>query len=179
MIDKTAEKIKGKYDKFNESERERKKKQSERELQELMDKNASEQATINEKGNAANTRQRDQNKNNQERRKEDVDNMVKTAKIYGEGVDGMADVITNATIKTTIDVNWQKEVVDILAAETSKLPSPIQSAAMVIERKSGTVKAYVGSAKYGTIDRKGSINYLTAIRSPGSTLKPLIFGIRK
>jgi penicillin-binding protein 1C len=80
------------------------------------------------------------------------------------------------SIKTTIDVNWQKEVTDILAAETSKLPSPIQSAAMVIERKSGMVKAYVGSAKYGTIDRKGSINYLTAIRSPGSTLKPLIFG---
>ena len=80
------------------------------------------------------------------------------------------------SIKTTIDINWQKEVADILAAETSKLPSPIQSAAMVIERKSGTVKAYVGSAKYGTIDRKGSINYLTAIRSPGSTLKPLIFG---
>jgi penicillin-binding protein 1C len=80
------------------------------------------------------------------------------------------------SIKTTIDINWQKEVADILAAETSKLPAPIQSAAMVIERKSGTVKAYVGSAKYGTIDRKGSINYLTAIRSPGSTLKPLIFG---
>ncbi|MDB4198102.1 penicillin-binding protein 1C [Ascidiaceihabitans sp.] len=82
----------------------------------------------------------------------------------------------NKSIKTTIDVNWQKEVADILAAETSKLPTPIQSAAMVIERKSGTVRAYVGSAKYGTIERKGSINYLTAIRSPGSTLKPLIFG---
>lgn len=82
----------------------------------------------------------------------------------------------NKSIKTTIDVNWQKEVADILAAETSKLPAPIQSAAMVIERKSGTVKAYVGSAEYGTIERKGSVNYLTAIRSPGSTLKPLIFG---
>ena len=82
----------------------------------------------------------------------------------------------NKSIKTTIDLNWQKEVADILAAETAKLPAPIQSAAMVIERKSGTVKAYVGSAKYGTIERKGSINYLTAIRSPGSTLKPLIFG---
>ena len=28
----------------------------------------------------------------------------------------------NKSIKTTIDVNWQKEVADILAAETSKLP---------------------------------------------------------
>jgi penicillin-binding protein 1C len=82
----------------------------------------------------------------------------------------------NNSIKTTINVNWQKEVADILVAETAKLPSPIQSAAMVIERRSGTVRAYVGSAQYGAIDRKGSVNYLTAIRSPGSTLKPLIFG---
>jgi penicillin-binding protein 1C len=47
---------------------------------------------------------------------------------------------------------------------------------MVVERQSGKVKAYVGSADYASEDRKGANNYLTAIRSPGSTLKPLIYG---
>jgi len=46
---------------------------------------------------------------------------------------------------------------------------------MVIERKTGLVKAYIGSSDYLNTERKGGINYLTAIRSPGSTLKPLIY----
>ena len=47
---------------------------------------------------------------------------------------------------------------------------------MVVERHSGEVKAYVGSADYASEERKGANNYLTAIRSTGSTLKPLIYG---
>ena len=47
---------------------------------------------------------------------------------------------------------------------------------MVVERQTGQVKAYVGSADYASEERKGANNYLTAIRSPGSTLKPLIYG---
>ena len=169
VIDKTAEKIKGKYDKFNESERERKKKQSERELQELMDKNASEQATINEKGNAANTRQRDQNKNNQERRKEDVDNMVKTAKIYGEGVDGMADVIADAAVGATIDATYKAFVNTEMFAGVSTLAKNLTMgitffAALIISRI--------------TISKDNIIKFCR-LTAPGITVPMFLFHITK
>ena len=55
------------------------------------------------------------------------------------------------------------------------LKAPINAAAMIIERKTGNVKAYVGSSDYLKTERKGAVNYLTAVRSPGSTLKPFIY----
>ena len=80
------------------------------------------------------------------------------------------------SIETFIQADWQKELQHIVANELAKYPAPIQAAAMVVERQSGEVKAYVGSADYSSEERKGANNYLTAIRSPGSTLKPLIYG---
>ena len=79
------------------------------------------------------------------------------------------------SVSTTIDSNWQKDVTRILSESVIRQPAPINGAAMVIERKTGLVKAYVGSSDYLNSGRKGGINYLTAIRSPGSTLKPLIY----
>ena len=80
------------------------------------------------------------------------------------------------SIETFIQADWQKQVQHLVVSELAKYSAPIQAAAMVVERQSGKVKAYVGSADYASEDRKGANNYLTAIRSPGSTLKPLIYG---
>lgn len=76
---------------------------------------------------------------------------------------------------TSLNSDWQLEVESILRQNIEKRPAPIQAAAMVVERKTGRVRAYVGSIAYGSYSRKGAINYLTAVRSPGSTLKPLIY----
>lgn len=76
---------------------------------------------------------------------------------------------------TSLNSDWQLEVESILRQNIEKRPAPIQAAAMVVERKTGRVRAYVGSTAYGSNSRKGAINYLTAVRSPGSTLKPLIY----
>ena len=76
---------------------------------------------------------------------------------------------------TSLNSDWQLEVESILTQNIEKRPAPIQAAAMVVERKMGRVRAYVGSAAYDSNSRKGAINYLTAVRSPGSTLKPLIY----
>jgi len=83
---------------------------------------------------------------------------------------------SDGSIETFIQADWQKQVQHIVANELAKYPSPIQAAAMVVERQSGHVKAYIGSSDYTSEERKGANNYLTAIRSPGSTLKPLIYG---
>ena len=79
------------------------------------------------------------------------------------------------SIDTSISSDWQKELSQIIQVSISEFKAPMNAAAMVIERKTGDVKAYVGSSAYSEIDRKGAVNYLTAVRSPGSTLKPLIY----
>ena len=91
----------------------------------------------------------------------------------------LADRISGSKIsltKTTINEEWQRQVQNILETEIQKFSVPIQAAALVVERQTGKVKAYVGSSEYGSLQRKGGNNFLTAIRSPGSTLKPLIYG---
>ena len=77
--------------------------------------------------------------------------------------------------QTSLHKNWQRQIENILESEIKSHMDPIQAAAMIVERKTGRVRAYVGSAEYGSETRKGAINYLNALRSPGSTLKPLIY----
>ncbi len=49
-----------------------------------------------------------------------------------------------------------------------------QVAAIVVDRESMEVLAWIGSARYSTADN-GEIDYATRARSPGSTLKPFIY----
>ena len=91
----------------------------------------------------------------------------------------LADRLTGFILQgnnTTIDEEWQKQVQNILETKIQEFPAPIQAAALVVERQTGNVKAYIGSNEYGSKERKGANNFLTAVRSPGSTLKPLIYG---
>lgn len=49
-------------------------------------------------------------------------------------------------------------------------------AVMVVERETGAILAYVGSAGYDGTGQAGRINYAQVPRSSGSTLKPFIYG---
>ncbi|MDP9108350.1 MAG: penicillin-binding protein 1C, partial [Pseudomonadota bacterium] len=51
------------------------------------------------------------------------------------------------------------------------------ASAMVIDRVSGEVRALVGSADYANAAIDGQVNGTQAKRSPGSTLKPFIYGL--
>ena len=82
---------------------------------------------------------------------------------------------THQSIDTSISIDWQRELSKIIQVAVSEFEAPINAAAMIIERKTGNVKAYVGSSDYLKTERKGAVNYLTAVRSPGSTLKPFIY----
>jgi penicillin-binding protein 1C len=79
--------------------------------------------------------------------------------------------------KLTLDRDIQAAV-EKLAAEQTKLLGPKLSAAvLVVDHATGDVLAHVGSAGYLDRDRKGAIDMTGAVRSPGSTLKPFIYGL--
>ena len=77
--------------------------------------------------------------------------------------------------QTSINAAWQRDLSLIVKEAAQQYKKPINVAGLVVERKTGFVKAYAGSSSYTDFKRKGSINFLTAQRSPGSTLKPIIY----
>ena len=82
---------------------------------------------------------------------------------------------SSKALHTTIDPVWQTVVQQMVNEHVERYPEPINGAAMVVERKTGLVRAYVGSSDYSDEVRKGGNNFLVSARSPGSTLKPLIY----
>ena len=78
-------------------------------------------------------------------------------------------------ILSTIDADMQAQAAVTLSAYVDGYQAPINGAILIAERGNGAVRAYVGSSGYQDHLRKGAVNYLMAKRSPGSTLKPLIY----
>ena len=79
--------------------------------------------------------------------------------------------------RTTLDVRMQA-VLESLARDHVKTLAPGLSAAIIaVDHATGDVLAHVGSAGYLDEGRQGAIDMTRAIRSPGSTLKPLVYGL--
>lgn len=86
---------------------------------------------------------------------------------------------TQATaIQTTIDGSLQKQVNNIVWQHAQQLRGNQikNAAAMVVEVETGNVMAYVGNV-YNTQDSaiESHVDVLSSARSPGSTLKPLLY----
>lgn len=79
--------------------------------------------------------------------------------------------------RLTLDRELQSAVEKLAAEETKLLGPKLSSAVIVIDHNTGEVLAHVGSAGYLDNDRQGAIDMTAAIRSPGSTLKPFIYGL--
>ncbi|ESQ73585.1 penicillin-binding protein 1C [Asticcacaulis sp. AC402] len=92
-----------------------------------------------------------------------------TAGRMASGVKGL-----QATVVTTIDANLQQQL-ELMAARTAAEQGPNSSVAiLVIDIKTRGVRASVGS---GGLERAGGwIDMTRALRSPGSALKPFIYG---
>ena len=84
---------------------------------------------------------------------------------------------TAPPLVTSLNGDWQRVLGDLLAHEVRAHAAPINAAALIVERRTGLVRAYQGSAGYLDRDRKGGNNFLTSVRSPGSLLKPLIYAL--
>ncbi|CCK80673.1 penicillin-binding protein 1C [Desulfobacula toluolica] len=78
---------------------------------------------------------------------------------------------------TTLDYDLQIQTEDIVRDYVAGLSDEQSAAALVVNYKTLEVQAYVGSADFFSTKRKGHVDMVRAIRSPGSTLKPFLYGL--
>lgn len=79
--------------------------------------------------------------------------------------------------RLTIDARVQERL-EALARDHARAHGlALSTAIIVVEHATGEVIAHVGSAGYLDEGRAGAIDMLRAVRSPGSTLKPLVYGL--
>ncbi len=88
-----------------------------------------------------------------------------------------ADVSSGTAVATTLDGILQRNVERLLAQTVDSLPRPVTVAALIADWHTGAVLATVGSAAYHDAGRRGAIDMTRVVRSPGSTLKPFIYGM--
>ena len=80
-------------------------------------------------------------------------------------------------IRLTLDSSLQK-VLEALARDRALALGPNISVAIVaVDNESGDVLARIGSPDYFDDRRAGQVDMSRAVRSPGSTLKPFIYGL--
>jgi len=85
----------------------------------------------------------------------------------------------NSIIPTTLDADLQKEVEGLEAAHLERLRSHrvTNAAVVVLDNASGDVLAWAGSVDFFDPTIQGQVNGVTALRQPGSALKPFIYGL--
>ncbi|WP_050419667.1 penicillin-binding protein 1C [Bradyrhizobium tropiciagri] len=80
-------------------------------------------------------------------------------------------------IKLTLDATLQRNL-EALARDRAIAQGPdVSVAIVVVDNETGDVLARVGSADYFDERRAGQVDMTRAVRSPGSTLKPFIYGL--
>lgn len=87
-----------------------------------------------------------------------------------------ADPFTGV-IDLTLDATLQGRIEALAVDAVAEGGDRLQVAIMVADHRTGEVLASVGSASYQADTRQGFVDMTMALRSPGSTLKPLIYGL--
>ncbi len=80
-------------------------------------------------------------------------------------------------IHSFLDYDFQLHAADILGDYITSLPDQQSGAVLVVNHKTLEVIAYVGSADFSSQKRKGHVDMVQALRSPGSALKPFLYGL--
>ncbi|WP_312861650.1 penicillin-binding protein 1C [Segnochrobactrum spirostomi] len=80
-------------------------------------------------------------------------------------------------IRLTVDRELQTSLEALVRARAPHLGPGLSMAVLVVENATGHILADVGSADYLADDRAGHVDMTLAERSPGSTLKPFIYGL--
>lgn len=82
-------------------------------------------------------------------------------------------------IDSYLDLNKQEICQKLLAQHVQRItPFGITNGAvLVVDNQTHKVVAYCGSADFQNVARKGQVNGVTAIRSPGSALKPAVYAL--
>lgn len=80
------------------------------------------------------------------------------------------------TINSTIDKNFNGLIQNEMDKALNTLPQNITCAAVLIHNKSGEVQGYIGNGREGQNADWGFVDCADSFRSPGSTLKPFVYG---
>lgn len=86
---------------------------------------------------------------------------------------------TRAQLQTTLDLRLQRIAEQRVAVHLSRWRQKglNNAVVMLVDSRDMGVRALVGSANYGDASIAGQVNGAAAKRSPGSTLKPFIYGL--
>lgn len=82
---------------------------------------------------------------------------------------------TDPVITTTLSADIQAKIEDLGRREHAYFDDGANIAAIVVDNSTHGVLAYMGGASFWS--HEGQVDLATAIRSPGSTLKPFIYGM--
>lgn len=80
-------------------------------------------------------------------------------------------------IVTTIDANLQRAAEDHVASYLARLPPRSSVAVLAVENSSLEASIYIGTGEFADPERAGHVDMVRAPRSPGSTLKPFLYGL--
>lgn len=89
----------------------------------------------------------------------------------------MATVKDAPLIHLTLDAGLQRNLETLARDRAAALGPDISVAIVAVDNASGDVLARVGSPDYFDTRRAGQVDMTRAVRSPGSTLKPFIYGM--
>jgi penicillin-binding protein 1C len=82
-----------------------------------------------------------------------------------------------AVHRLTLDRDLQASLEALARMHARGLGDRLSAAILVVDHRTGEVLAHVGSSDYFDETRLGAIDMTGAVRSPGSTLKPIIYGL--
>jgi penicillin-binding protein 1C len=84
---------------------------------------------------------------------------------------------TSSRIDSTIEIDLQRTLEDRVSSYFSDLPERTSAALLVVDNATLEARAYVGSVEFADKARLGHVDMVKAWRSPGSTLKPFLYGL--
>jgi penicillin-binding protein 1C len=79
--------------------------------------------------------------------------------------------------RLTIDAALQKTLQDLARERAQAIGPDISVAILAVDNANAEVRARVGSADFFDARRAGQVDMTRALRSPGSTLKPFVYGL--
>lgn len=80
-------------------------------------------------------------------------------------------------IETTIDPALQRQAEALAARAVAGQPAQVSAALILADHRTGDILAHVGAAQFTDPRSGGFIDMTQALRSPGSTLKPLVYAL--
>jgi penicillin-binding protein 1C len=89
----------------------------------------------------------------------------------------LAGASGRSEIRSLIDSDLQRRLQALATRQSLGLERGATLAILVVENAGRVVRAYIGAADYLDPESRGQNDMVRAVRSPGSTLKPFVYGL--